>query len=168
MDSTTAQIWFQSNSAMGVEYSIDPSGVIYVMNGPAGSQTRVPYVANDPRYAYAEASQAASWAELSFEGDIVTVTVKYHDGTNENVYHTWGIKKDASNKPALRISSVYPYADFAKAYLEAEDPNIVVASTEYSTHIHASIEQGNVFACQFHPEKSSDTGLAILRNFVEL
>ena len=108
----------------GVEYSVDPSGVIYVMNGPAGSQTRVPYVTNDTRYAYAEGSQAASWAEFSFEGDILTVTVKYHDGTNENVYHTWGIKKDASNIPALRISSVYPYADFAKAYLEAEDPNV--------------------------------------------
>ncbi len=108
----------------GVEYSVDPSGVIYLMNGPAGSQTRVPYVTNDARYAYAEGSKAASWAELSFEGDILTVTVKYHDGTNENVYHTWGIKKDASNIPALRISSVYPYADFAKAYLEAEDPNV--------------------------------------------
>lgn len=108
----------------GVEYSIDPSGVIYLMNGPAGSQTRVPYVVNNPRYAYAEGSQAASWAELSFEGDMLTVTVKYHDGTNENVYHTWGIKKDASNVPALHISSVYPYADFAKAYLEADDPNV--------------------------------------------
>ncbi|MBQ6831743.1 MAG: tyrosine-protein phosphatase [Oscillospiraceae bacterium] len=108
----------------GVEYSVNPSGVIYLMNGPAGSQTRVPYVTNDTRYAYAEGSQAASWAELSFEGDILTVTVKYHDGTNEKVYHTWGIKKDASNTPALRISSVYPYADFAKAYLEAEDPNV--------------------------------------------
>ena len=53
-------------------------------------------------------------------------------------------------------------------YLQAEDPEIVVASTEYSTHIHASIEQGNVFACQFHPEKSSDVGLAILKNFIGL
>ncbi len=40
---------------------------------------------------------------------------------------------------------------------------IVKASTEYSTHIHASVEQGNVFACQFHPEKSSDVGLHILK-----
>ena len=108
----------------GVEYSVNPSGVIYLMNGPAGSQTRVPYVTNDARYAYAEGSKAASWAELSFEGDILTVTVKYHDGTNERVYHTWGIKKDASDVPAVRVSSVYPYADFAKAYLEAEDPNV--------------------------------------------
>ena len=53
-------------------------------------------------------------------------------------------------------------------YLKAADEKIVKASTEYSTHIHASVEKGNVFACQFHPEKSSDAGLRILRNFVEL
>ena len=53
-------------------------------------------------------------------------------------------------------------------YLKATDESIVKATTEYSTHIHASVEQGNVFACQFHPEKSSDTGLQILKNFVEL
>lgn len=53
-------------------------------------------------------------------------------------------------------------------YLKAEDEMIVKASTEYGTYIHASVEQGNVFACQFHPEKSSDVGLRILKNFVEL
>lgn len=53
-------------------------------------------------------------------------------------------------------------------YLKAKDEKIVKASTEYSTHIHASVEKGNVFACQFHPEKSSDVGLQILKNFVEL
>ena len=53
-------------------------------------------------------------------------------------------------------------------YLQAEEPEIVKASTYYSTHIHASVEQGNVFACQFHPEKSSDVGLAILKNFVNI
>ena len=53
-------------------------------------------------------------------------------------------------------------------YLKAEDENIVAASTEYSTHIHASVESGNIFACQFHPEKSSEVGLKILKNFIEL
>ena len=53
-------------------------------------------------------------------------------------------------------------------YLKAEDESIVTATTDYSTLIHASVEQGNVFACQFHPEKSSDVGLQILKNFVEL
>lgn len=53
-------------------------------------------------------------------------------------------------------------------YLKAEDENIVKASTEYGVHIHASVEKDNVFACQFHPEKSSDAGIRILKNFVEL
>ena len=53
-------------------------------------------------------------------------------------------------------------------YLKAEDESIVAATTEYGTHIHASVESGNVFACQFHPEKSSENGLQILRNFASL
>ncbi|MDO5417216.1 MAG: imidazole glycerol phosphate synthase subunit HisH [Lachnospiraceae bacterium] len=53
-------------------------------------------------------------------------------------------------------------------YLKAADESMVAASTEYSTRIHASVERGNVFACQFHPEKSSDVGLHILKNFIEL
>jgi len=53
-------------------------------------------------------------------------------------------------------------------YLKAAEPEIVKATTDYSVNIHASVEKGNVFACQFHPEKSSDVGLQILKNFVEL
>ncbi len=53
-------------------------------------------------------------------------------------------------------------------YLKAEEPEIVTATTEYSTLIHASVEKDNVFACQFHPEKSSDVGLTILKNFINL
>jgi glutamine amidotransferase len=53
-------------------------------------------------------------------------------------------------------------------YLEAEDESIVKAVTEYGTRIHASVEKGNVFACQFHPEKSSDVGLKILNNFIDI
>lgn len=52
-------------------------------------------------------------------------------------------------------------------YLEAKE-DIVVATTEYGTHIHASVEKENVFACQFHPEKSSETGLKILDNFLHI
>ncbi len=51
-------------------------------------------------------------------------------------------------------------------YLKASDERIVKATTEYSTTIHASVEQGNIFACQFHPEKSSTVGLQILKNFI--
>lgn len=53
-------------------------------------------------------------------------------------------------------------------YLKADEEEIVKAATEYGTHIHASVEKGNVFACQFHPEKSSSTGLQILKNFASI
>lgn len=53
-------------------------------------------------------------------------------------------------------------------YLQAEEPEIVKAVTDYSTCIHASVEKDNVFACQFHPEKSSKWGLKILENFAKL
>ena len=62
-----------------------------------------------------------------------------------------------------------PYVYFVHSYyLEAEEESIVKAKTQYGVTIHASVEKGNVFACQFHPEKSSGTGLQILRNFAEL
>lgn len=50
-------------------------------------------------------------------------------------------------------------------YLQAADASIVKARTDYSTIIDASVEKDNVFACQFHPEKSSAVGLKILGNF---
>jgi len=60
-----------------------------------------------------------------------------------------------------------PYVYFVHSYyLQAKDPKIVAATTEYGVTIHASVEKENVFACQFHPEKSSKTGLAILKNFL--
>ena len=53
-------------------------------------------------------------------------------------------------------------------YLKAEEESIVKATTQYGVTIHASVEKGNVFACQFHPEKSSRAGLQMLKNFAEL
>ena len=53
-------------------------------------------------------------------------------------------------------------------YLKAREESIVKATIEYSTHIHASVEKDNIFACQFHPEKSGTVGLQILSNFAKL
>lgn len=53
-------------------------------------------------------------------------------------------------------------------YLRAENEAIVTAATQYGTTIHAAVEKDNIFACQFHPEKSSAVGRTILKNFVEL
>ena len=53
-------------------------------------------------------------------------------------------------------------------YLQAENPSDVAATTNYATLIHAAVEHENVFACQFHPEKSGDAGMTILKNFASL
>ena len=90
-----------------------------------------------------------------------------HMGWNSLSYH-----REPGENPHGRLFAGIPedsYVYFVHSYyLKADDPVIVTATTEYGTHIHASIEQGNVFGCQFHPEKSSSTGLAILKNFLSI
>ena len=62
-----------------------------------------------------------------------------------------------------------PYVYFVHSYfLNASDKSIVSAQTEYGVTIDAAVEKGNVFATQFHPEKSGETGLKILRNFADI
>ncbi|RKM57432.1 imidazole glycerol phosphate synthase subunit HisH [Butyrivibrio sp. X503] len=62
-----------------------------------------------------------------------------------------------------------PYVYFVHSYyLNATDKSIVTATTDYSVTIDASVESGNVFACQFHPEKSADVGMQILQNFLDV
>ncbi|MDE7224386.1 MAG: imidazole glycerol phosphate synthase subunit HisH [Acetatifactor sp.] len=51
-------------------------------------------------------------------------------------------------------------------YLQAQEESIVKATTQYGALIHASVEKDNIFACQFHPEKSSSVGMKILQNFI--
>lgn len=62
-----------------------------------------------------------------------------------------------------------PYVYFVHSYyLKAKNIEDVAATTYYSTNIHASVEHNNVFACQFHPEKSGAIGLQILQNFIQI
>ncbi len=53
-------------------------------------------------------------------------------------------------------------------YLDAKDKDIVTSVIDYGTKVDASVESDNIFACQFHPEKSSDIGLRILENFLNV
>ena len=53
-------------------------------------------------------------------------------------------------------------------YLKARDMAVVAATTTYGVEIHAAVEHNNIYGCQFHPEKSSEIGLNILKNFVSL
>ena len=81
----------------------------------------------------------------------------------------WNSLEIQNNGRLFRGIKKHPYVYFVHSYyLEASDDRIVCATAEYGTKIHASVEQGTVFACQFHPEKSSDVGLRILKNFLSI
>lgn len=81
----------------------------------------------------------------------------------------WNSLELQNNGRLFRGIEGQPYVYFVHSYyLEASDEGIVRAAAEYGTRIHASVEQGNVYACQFHPEKSSDVGLTILKNFASI
>ena len=61
-----------------------------------------------------------------------------------------------------------PYVYFVHSYyVKAEDESIVAVTADYGNVFHAACEHDNVFGCQFHPEKSSEVGLSILKNFVK-
>jgi glutamine amidotransferase len=49
-----------------------------------------------------------------------------------------------------------------------DDPTVVAATCEYGSTLNAAFRLGNVFATQFHPEKSATAGLALLGNFVRV
>ena len=57
---------------------------------------------------------------------------------------------------------------FVHSYFATDCDEDVIAYTEYGANLCAAVERGNVFGCQFHPEKSGDVGLEILRGFCEL
>ena len=56
---------------------------------------------------------------------------------------------------------------FVHSYFASDCDDSVIATTEYSRELTAAVEQGNVCGCQFHPEKSGEVGLNILRAFCE-
>lgn len=100
------------------------------------------------------------------EGEIVKIPKKDGLKIPHMGWNNLSIKKGAKLFEGVPDDS---YVYFVHSYyLKASNPDIVAASTEYSEVIHASVEKENVFACQFHPEKSSTVGLQILKNFISL
>ena len=78
----------------GIDYSVSPEGVIYVMSGTAGEQTRTVYQNNSLLYNLALDSQKSSWSEFSIDGDTLTVTVKTAKNGNPTEIYKWGVKKN--------------------------------------------------------------------------
>ncbi len=80
----------------GINYSVNPSGTIYVMNGAAGNQSKSSAdvkvsEADKSLYGYYGGSHASSWAEIEINGDYLTVTVR--SAENKTPEKVWGIKK---------------------------------------------------------------------------
>ncbi len=96
--------------------------------------------------------------------------VKIPDTNKLKVPHIgWNSLQLVNNGKLFKGISDESYVYFVHSYyLLALDPEIVKATTEYGVPIHAAVEQDQIFACQFHPEKSSEVGLKILENFIGL
>ena len=62
-----------------------------------------------------------------------------------------------------------PYVYFVHSYyLKSDDRSIVTATADYGVEMDVSVRSGNIFATQFHPEKSGGAGLRMLRNFASV
>ena len=100
------------------------------------------------------------------DGEIVSIPPKEGYKIPHMGWNSIEIKEGAGLVRGIENQS---YVYFVHSYyLKADHPEDVAATTDYIVPIHASVEHGNVFACQFHPEKSGDVGLQILRNFCDL
>ena len=96
--------------------------------------------------------------------------VKFPENTQWKVPHMgWN---SISINPKSRLLKGIPdgsYVYFVHSYyLKAKNPEDVAATTDYIVNVHAAVEHENIYATQFHPEKSGDVGLQILKNFVSL
>lgn len=81
----------------------------------------------------------------------------------------WNLLKVKNNCPMFDNLPQDPYVYFVHSYcLDAEDKDIVAAVTNYGIEFDAAVFRENVFATQFHPEKSGEVGLAILKNWAQM
>lgn len=101
-----------------------------------------------------------------FKGKIVKIPEK----PNLKIPHMgWNDIKLTKQSRVLKDLGEEPFVYFVHSYyLQAEDENVVSAFTEYGSRLDIAVEHENVFATQFHPEKSGKTGLKILENFINL
>jgi len=90
-------------------------------------------------------------------------------GENLKIPHMgWNSLNIAENTGISRDVGQEPYVYFVHSYYLKAEEDIVTATADYGVSIHASVAKGNLWACQFHPEKSGKVGIALLENFHRL
>ncbi len=98
-----------------------------------------------------------------------TITKIPSDGGLKIPHIGWNSLDISSESRLFKNIEQNSYVYFVHSYfLKAKDRSIVSAQTEYGVKIDAAVEKGNIFATQFHPEKSGETGLKILKNFADI
>jgi glutamine amidotransferase len=81
----------------------------------------------------------------------------------------WNTINFANSHPLLEGIKDHSYVYFVHSYYpQPTDPKVIVATTDYGARFASMVAKKNIFATQFHPEKSSKTGLTILKNFVRI
>ena len=80
----------------------------------------------------------------------------------------WNLLRFRKDSPLFKYIKEGDYVYFVHSYYAAECDESVIAVTEYGAELTAAVAGGNVYGCQFHPEKSGDVGMNILKAFVEL
>lgn len=81
----------------------------------------------------------------------------------------WNSLEVSKDSRLLKDLGDEPYVYFVHSYyLTTEQEDVVSAYTNYGARLGVAVERGNVFATQFHPEKSGDVGMKILKNFINI
>lgn len=81
----------------------------------------------------------------------------------------WNDIKIKNRPPVLQNIADGSYLYFVHSYYVApEDKGVIATTTSYGIEFASSVWKDNIFACQFHPEKSQKTGLRILKNFGDM
>ena len=80
----------------------------------------------------------------------------------------WNLLKFRKESPLFKYIKEDDYVYFVHSYYAAECDESVIAVTEYGAELTAAVANGNVYGCQFHPEKSGEVGMNILKAFMEL
>ncbi len=102
------------------------------------------------------------------KGKIVAMKDLYQDGHLLKIPHIgWNLLEINKNKTILKDLKD-PYVYFVHSYYLETNEDIVSSYINYGKKIAVSVEKDNIYATQFHPEKSGEIGLKILRNFGEL
>ncbi len=104
--------------------------------------------------------------------DLLKGRVRRFEGDMKIPHMGWNQIKVKSQKSKIKILEGIPdgsYFYFVHSYyVEPEDKSIIVATTDYGTEFVSLIHKANIYATQFHPEKSHYTGLQVMKNFVRL